>query len=160
MPKLSAGLLPYRRIDGDIEVLIGHPGGPMWSGRDAGAWSVLKGAREDDESELLEAARREFAEETGHPAPRGPFIGLGEVRMRSRKIVHAWAVEAEFDPSTLRSMRVEVEWPPRSGRLMSVPEIDRVAWCRPADARRLLNTAQALFVDRLLRALEGDRPVP
>jgi predicted NUDIX family NTP pyrophosphohydrolase len=160
MPKLSAGLLPYRRIDGDIEVLIAHPGGPMWSGRDTGAWSVLKGAPEDHELELIDAARREFAEETGHPAPDGPVIDLGEIRMRSRKVVHAWAVEGDFDPASLRSMRVEVEWPPRSGRHLSVPEIDRVAWCRPAEARRRLNAAQALFVDRLLLALGVDGPLP
>lgn len=160
MLKLSAGLLPYRRIGGDVEVLIAHPGGPMWSGRDAGAWSVIKGAPEDHELDLVVAARREFAEETGHPAPDGPLIDLGEIRMRSRKIVHAWGVEGDFDPATLRSMRVEVEWPPRTGRLLSVPEVDRVAWCRPPEARRRLNTAQAMFVERLLRALGVSEPSP
>ena len=155
MPKLSAGLILYRRVGDDVEVLVAHPGGPMWSGRDAGAWSVLKGAPEDHEADLLDAARREFAEETGHPAPDGPVIDRGEVRMRSRKVVHAFAVEGDFDPASLRSMRIEVEWPPRSGRRVNVPEVDRVAWCRPAEARRRLNLAQAAFVDRLLDALAG-----
>ena len=154
MPKLSAGLLLYRRRDDAVEVLVAHPGGPMWSGRDAGAWSILKGAPEDHETDLLDAARREFAEETGHPAPDGPVIDLGEVRMRSRKVVHGFAVEGDFNPATLHSMRIEIEWPPRSGRRVNVPEVDKVAWCGPADARRRLNAAQASFVDRLLRALE------
>lgn len=153
MGKLSAGLLLYRR-DGDIvEVLIAHPGGPVWARRDTAAWSIPKGAPLDHETDLLEAARREFEEETGHPPPAGAPLDLGEVRMRSGKTVHAWALEGDLDPSRLDSLAVEVEWPPRTGLTVVVPEIDRVVWARPAEARRRLNPAQAQFVDRLLAAL-------
>jgi predicted NUDIX family NTP pyrophosphohydrolase len=153
MPKLSAGLLLYRRVDDDdIEVLVAHPGGPIWARRDTGAWSIPKGAANDGES-LIDAAYREFEEETGHAAPVDGAIDLGEVRMRSGKVVHGWGVQGDLDPTRLRSMHVDVEWPPRSGTLVSVPEIDRVAWVRPSEARRRLNPAQAFFVDRLLQAL-------
>jgi predicted NUDIX family NTP pyrophosphohydrolase len=152
MAKLSAGLLLYRHSADAVEVLIAHPGGPVWARRDTGAWSLPKGAANDGEP-LLDAARREFREEIGLEAPGGSPIDLGEVRMRSGKTVHAWAVEGDLDPVRLRSMKVEVEWPPRSGRVTRVPEIDRVMWASPADARVRLNPAQAAFVDRLLRAL-------
>jgi predicted NUDIX family NTP pyrophosphohydrolase len=151
--KLSAGLLLYRRTGDGVEVLVAHPGGPIWARRDAGAWSLPKGAPLESETDLLATARREFEEETGHRPPDGPTIDLGEVRMRSGKVVHAYAVEGDFDPSTIRSMHADVEWPPRSGRRISVPEIDRVAWVEPAEARRRLNPAQAGFVDRLLGAV-------
>ena len=153
MPKISAGLLLFRRSDDGVEVLVAHPGGPMWARRDTGAWSVPKGAPHDDEADLLDAARREYREELGHEAPDGPVIDLGEVRMRSGKVVHAWAVEGDLDPRSISSMTVDLEWPPRSGRRIAVPEIDRVAWLRPGEARRRLNPAQAEFVDRLLRSL-------
>jgi predicted NUDIX family NTP pyrophosphohydrolase len=153
MPKLSAGLLLFRRTADGIEVLVAHPGGPMWARRDTGAWSLPKGAQEDHETDLYDSARREFHEETGHVAPDGPAIDLGEVRMRSGKVVHAWGIEGDLDPAALTSMEMDLEWPPHSGRTVRVPEIDRVAWLRPADARRKLNPAQAGFVDRLLQAL-------
>jgi len=153
MPKLSAGLLLFRRNGDGIEVLVAHPGGPMWAHRDMGAWSLPKGAPDDHEVDLLDAARREFREETGHEPPDGPYFDLGEVRMRSGKVVHAWAVEGDLDPTSIRSMTIELEWPPRSGRIVTVPELDRVAWLRPTDARRRLNPAQAGFVDRLLVVL-------
>jgi predicted NUDIX family NTP pyrophosphohydrolase len=152
MPKLSAGLLLFRRVDDGVEVLVAHPGGPIWARRDTGAWSLPKGAIDDGES-ALEAAYREFLEETGHPAPLTPSIDLGEVRMRSGKVVHGFGLEGDLDPNALRSMLVQVEWPPKSGRMVTVPEIDRVAWVRPGEARRRLNPAQATFVDRLLQAL-------
>jgi predicted NUDIX family NTP pyrophosphohydrolase len=152
MAKLSAGLLLYRRNGDDVQVLIAHPGGPIWSRRDAGAWSLPKGAPNDGEA-LFDTARREFQEETGHRPPDGQAIDLGEVRMRSGKTVHGWAVEGNLDPGTLRSMLVQVEWPPKTGRLITVPEIDRVFWADPSEAHRRLNPAQAEFVDRLLRAL-------
>ncbi len=153
MGKRSAGLLLYRRMGDTVEVLIAHPGGPIWARRDTAAWSVPKGAPLDSETDLLVAARREFEEETGHDAPGGQPIDLGEVRMRSGKVVHAWAYEGDLDPDRLRSMEVEVEWPPKTGQTVIVPEIDRVMWARPAEARRRLNPAQAEFVDRLLAAL-------
>lgn len=154
MGKRSAGLLLYRRSGDSVEVLIAHPGGPIWARRDTAAWSIPKGAPLDTEMDLLVAARREFEEETGQPAPDGQTpIDLGEVRMRSGKTVHAWAYEGNMDPANLTSLEVEVEWPPKTGLTVVVPEIDRVMWARPAEARRRLNPAQAEFVDRLLAAL-------
>lgn len=153
-PKRSAGLLLYRRTDGGIEILIAHPGGPFWAKRDEGAWTIPKGLIEDGESDL-EVARREFREETGHPAPIDGTFPLGEIQLRSGKIVAGWAAEGDLDPSAARSNLATVEWPPRSGRQIRIPEIDRVAWVSPAEAKRLLNPAQAAFVDRLLEALEG-----
>jgi len=153
MAKRSAGLLLYRRAGDAVEVLIAHPGGPIWARRDTAAWSIPKGAPLDSETDLLDAARREFEEETGHRPPDGPSIDLGEVRMRSGKTVRAWAMEGDLDPSRLHSLEVEIEWPPRTGQILVVPEIDRVLWARPPEARRRLNPAQAEFVDRLLAAL-------
>jgi predicted NUDIX family NTP pyrophosphohydrolase len=155
MAKLSAGLLLYRRSGGGVEVLVAHPGGPIWARRDAGAWSIPKGAPLQDEP-LESAARREFEEETGFRPPDRACLDLGEVRMRSGKIVHGFALEGDLDPSRIRSLRVDVEWPPRSGRMISVPEIDRVRWADPAEARRRLNQAQAALVDRLLERLTSD----
>jgi predicted NUDIX family NTP pyrophosphohydrolase len=150
--KRSAGLLLYRRAGPTIEVLIAHPGGPFWARRDEGAWTIPKGQIEDGE-EALGVARREFREETGHEPPAGATIALGEIELKSGKVVAGWAVEGDLDPDVARSNEFEVEWPPRSGRMIRVPEVDRVAWVSPAAARRLLNPAQAAFVDRLLEAV-------
>jgi predicted NUDIX family NTP pyrophosphohydrolase len=148
-------LLVYRRSNGaDIEVLVAHPGGPFWARRDEGAWTIPKGLIEDGESEL-DVALREFREETGHEPPSAATIALGEVQLKSGKTVVGWASEGDVDPAMAHSNQVEVEWPPRSGRRMTIPEIDRVAWVSPSDARRLLNPAQAAFVDRLVDALDG-----
>ncbi|HEX6946762.1 MAG TPA: NUDIX domain-containing protein [Acidimicrobiia bacterium] len=140
----SAGLLPFRRHDG-LEVLIGHPGGPFFAKQDNGAWSVIKGEIDPDEEPEL-AAAREFAEETGWPAPAGPWIPLGETRLKSRKIVIVYAVEHGFDPGDLRPGTFTM-W----GR--EFPELDRVAWFGPDEAKRRLNPAQAVFVDRLVEHL-------
>ena len=153
MPKLSAGLLLYRRRGDVVQVLVAHPGGPIWARRDAGAWSLPKGAPMDHEEDLFESAQREFEEETGHRPPDAAAIDLGEVRMRSGKVVHGFAIEGDLDPARLTSMSVEVEWPPRSGRRIQVPEIDRVLWADPPEAHRRLNAAQSAFVDRLLVVL-------
>src|SRR6266508_2288474 len=158
MPKRSAGLLLYRQGDGGIEVLLAHPGGPFWQARDGGAWSVPKGEVEPGEVPL-EVARREFEEETGHPPPDGECLPLGTVQLKSGKVVEGWACRGELDPATALSNRTSVEWPPRSGRLIEIPEIDRVEWFSPVEARHRLNPAQVAFVDRLEEALiETGRP--
>jgi predicted NUDIX family NTP pyrophosphohydrolase len=150
--KRSSGLLLYRRDGAGIEVLLAHPGGPFWLNRDAGAWSIPKGEVEPGEEEL-DVARREFHEETGHPSPAGPCLSLGEVRLKSGKFVMGWACEGDLDSRTAISNTTTVEWPPRSGLRITIPEVDRVEWFEPDEARRRLNPAQAAFVDRLLERL-------
>jgi predicted NUDIX family NTP pyrophosphohydrolase len=142
----SAGLLPYRLVDGP-ELLIAHPGGPYFARRDNGWWSIVKGIVEADESDL-ETAAREFEEETGWPAPPGPWLDLGETVLKSRKTVSAYAVEAELDPEKLVPGLVVIAGRP-------FPEIDRVAWMRPEQARVKLNPAQGVFIDRLLSHLSA-----
>jgi predicted NUDIX family NTP pyrophosphohydrolase len=149
----SAGILMFRRAGAGIEVLIVHPGGPLWARRDDGAWSLPKGEYEPGE-EPLEAARREFEEETGAPAPDGPGLALGEVRLKSGKRVIAWALEGDLDATAIRSNTFAMQWPPRSGRIREFPEVDRGEWVTPARARVKLNSAQAEFVDRLVDMLE------
>lgn len=156
--KKSAGLLMYRhRPGGALQVLLAHPGGPFWQARDEGAWTLPKG--EYDESEpALAAAQREFMEETGFPVTP-PFIALGEVVQKSGKHITAWAFSGECEPSALRCNSFEMEWPPRSGRRQSYPEIDRVEWLEPGEARRKINPAQRALLDRLEQALAaGDTP--
>ncbi len=146
--KKSAGLLMYRRNDaGDLEVLLAHPGGPYWRGKDNGAWTLPKGEYDGTE-EALAAARREFQEETGL-APEQPFLPLGEIVQESGKHIAAWAFAGDFNPSGLRSNTFEIEWPPRSGRRQSFPEIDRVDWFTLEDARHKLNPAQIALIARL-----------
>ncbi|MBR1300603.1 NUDIX domain-containing protein [Bradyrhizobium sp. AUGA SZCCT0042] len=147
----SAGLLLFRKRDSDIQFLLGHPGGPFWSRKDAGAWSIPKGLISPGE-EPLAAARREFAEETGHH-PTGDFIPLGAVKQAGGKVVHAWAVQGDWDPAGLRSNTFEMEWPPRSGRRQAFPELDRAAWFNVYEARLKILNGQVLFIDRLLEAL-------
>jgi predicted NUDIX family NTP pyrophosphohydrolase len=149
----SAGLLLFRTREGTLEVLLGHPGGPFFVRKDDGHWSVLKGEFTPGE-EPQDVARREFAEETGHPAPAGPLIELGEVRQRSGKVVYAWAAEGDLDPARAVSNTFDLEWPPRSGRIGTFPEIDRVAWFDLETAATKIIGAQAAFLDRLRGALE------
>jgi predicted NUDIX family NTP pyrophosphohydrolase len=151
--RTSAGILLWRRGDGRLEVLLGHPGGPFFARKDAGVWSILKGETAADDEDLELLARREFEEETGHVAPDGPAIALGEVRQAGGKVVHCWALEGELDPERASSNTFEMEWPPRSGETQEFPEIDRVAWFDLATARAKLNAAQAAFLDRLEDAL-------
>ena len=146
--KKSAGLLMYRRTAaGTLEVLLAHPGGPYWKAKDEGAWTLPKGEYEATE-EALAAARREFAEETGFEAVP-PFLPLGEIVQKSGKRITAWAFAGDCDPSRLVSNEFEIEWPPRSGRKQSYPEIDRVAWFGLDEARRKMNAAQGALLDRL-----------
>jgi predicted NUDIX family NTP pyrophosphohydrolase len=144
---VSAGLLLYRRANGRIEVLLGHLGGPFFARKDAGAWGIPKGEVEPGE-DLLAAAKREFAEETGL-APAGPLLALGSVTQKSGKVVHAWAAEGDFDPANLQSNTFELEWPRGSGKLKRFPELDRVMWFDVDTARTKINAAQAAFLDRL-----------
>jgi predicted NUDIX family NTP pyrophosphohydrolase len=144
----SAGLLLHRTRDGRREVLLVHPGGPFWKRRDDGAWSIPKGEIERDEAPV-DVARREFREELGHDAPRGELAPLGSVRQAGGKVVHAWAAEGDLDATRLDSASFEMEWPPRSGRRATFPEVDRAEWFDLETARRKILEAQRAFIDRL-----------
>jgi predicted NUDIX family NTP pyrophosphohydrolase len=140
--------LLHRGRGNALEVLLVHPGGPFWARRDAGAWSIPKGEYEGGE-DALQAARREFAEELGVPAPDGSADDLGEVRQKSGKVVHAWALHGDLDASRVHSNTCEIEWPPRSGRRIEIPEVDRAEWFGLEQAREKINPAQAELLDRL-----------
>ena len=146
-PRRSAGILLYRRSP-DLQVLLAHMGGPFWQRKDAGAWTIPKGEPAEGEDGLA-TAEREFAEELGLPVPAGPRIDLGEVRQSGGKIVHIWAVEGELDPEAMSPGTFEMEWPPRSGRRETFPEVDRAAWLSPERAAELILTAQRDFLTRL-----------
>jgi predicted NUDIX family NTP pyrophosphohydrolase len=152
MAATSAGLLVYRREASGLQVLLGHPGGPFWAKRDAGAWSLPKGEHGPDELPLA-AARREFEEELGIAPPDAPVLDLGTTRLKSGKVIRAFAVEGDLDPATISPGEFDMEWPPRSGRTGRFPEIDRVEWFFPDEARTRLNPAQAVFLDRLAAAV-------
>jgi predicted NUDIX family NTP pyrophosphohydrolase len=147
----SAGLLMFRRAQSGAEVLLAHPGGPFWSRRDEAAWTLPKGEIGPDEDPLA-AARREFAEETGFESA-APFLPLGELRQKSGKRITAWAFEGDADPALLVSNRFELEWPPRSGRMQSFPEVDRLGWFDLVAARQKLLPGQAPFIDVLQELL-------
>jgi predicted NUDIX family NTP pyrophosphohydrolase len=150
--KKSAGLLMFRRTTGGAaQVLLAHPGGPFWQRKDSGAWTLPKGEYEDPE-EPLAAALREWAEETGFAAAP-PYLPLGEVTQKNGKRVTAWAFEGACDPAALKCNTFEIEWPPKSGRVQSFPEIDRVEWFDLAQAREKIHPAQAAFLDRLQQLL-------
>lgn len=153
MPKTSAGLLLYRLSSGRLEVLLGHPGGPLWTHKDEGIWSIPKGEFKSGE-EPLAAARREFAEETGF-APAGGLIPLEPLVMPSGKTIYAWAVQGEFDPADLRSNAFSMEWPPNSGRRQEFPELDRVAWFVLEAAYQKILRGQAGFLTQLWGKIEG-----
>jgi predicted NUDIX family NTP pyrophosphohydrolase len=152
MPQLSAGLLLYRCHQGRLEVLLAHPGGPYNVGRNAGVWSIPKGLIEPGEADLA-AALREFEEETGL-RPQGPFLPLPTARYQSGKLVLAWAVAGDCDPSTLTSNTFEIEWPPRSGQRQSFSEVDRAAFFSIEEARRMILPAQESLLDALVSLLE------
>ena len=154
MVRNSAGIVLYRRTaTGRLEVLLGHPGGPYWEARDEGAWGIPKGEMEPGE-EPLSVARREFEEETGHAAPVGGEIALGDIRKKSGKVVSAWAVEGDLDPATAHSNTFPLEWPPRSGSYIDVPEFDRLDWFTRDEARDKMRGAEWPLVERLIAALE------
>ncbi|MBW8684587.1 NUDIX domain-containing protein [Chitinophaga rhizophila] len=147
MAKQSAGILLYRRRGGELEVFLGHPGGPFWAKKDLGSWSVPKGEYEEGE-EPLHAAIREFEEETGY-RPAGDFIPLTTIRQKGHKVVRCWAVEGDMDPAAMISNLFEMEWPPRSGKMKSFPEIDRGGWFTLAEAREKILERQRSFIDEL-----------
>ncbi|MFF3213257.1 NUDIX domain-containing protein [Streptomyces sp. NPDC002886] len=154
--KRSAGLLLFRRHPGaEVEILLGHMGGPLWERRDAGAWAIPKGEYGPEES-ARDAARREFEEEVGLPPPDGPYLPLGEVRMTSGKLVTIWAVRADLDPALAVHGTFTMEWPPKSGRMEEFPELDRVEWFTPQVARTKLVVSQIPFVERLLDVLANE----
>ena len=145
--KHSAGLIMFRVRDSVLEALLVHPGGPFWQRKDIGAWTIPKGEI-DDAADPLATAQREFEEETGLK-PTGPFSPLGSVTLKSGKVIYAWTFRGDCDPSTIRSNLVEIEWPPRSGRRITIPEIDRAAFFNLREASQKLNPAQVPFLTRL-----------
>jgi predicted NUDIX family NTP pyrophosphohydrolase len=151
---VSAGVLLFRRRHGGIELLLAHQGGPFWKTKDAGHWTIPKGEVEPGET-WLDVARREFAEETGTDLEINDTLPLGEITQKSGKVVVAWGIEGDLDPASAHSNTFSIEWPPRSGQLQSFPEIDRVEWFEPAEARHRLKAAQVPFIDRLEAALQG-----
>ena len=148
--KSTAGLLLYRRR-GELEVLLVHPGGPFWAKKDEGAWSLPKGEFEAGE-EPLQAAKREFAEETGFSVD-GKFLPLDPVQQRGGKTIYAWAIEGDCDAAQARSNLFSLEWPPKSGRMQEFPEVDRAQWFTIPEARRRINAAQVGLLDQLLSAI-------
>ena len=150
MPNRSAGLVMFRRLK-ELEVFLVHPGGPIWAKKNEGAWTIPKGEYEEDENPLA-AARREFEEETGFKAA-GSFLDLGTIRQKSGKRVVAWAFEGDCDPANLKSNTCEIEWPPRSGRRLEIPEIDRGRWFSLEEAKQYIREEQPPLLDNLWRAL-------
>ncbi|WP_254509995.1 NUDIX domain-containing protein [Anatilimnocola floriformis] len=151
MPRNSAGLLLYRMRDGALEVLLVHPGGPFFKNKEEGAWTIPKGEINDGE-DVLAAACREFAEETGLQ-PAGDFLSLAKIKQKSGKVVHAWSVAGEFDPTQLVSNTFQIEWPPKSGKQMEFPEVDRAGWFPLAEARLKMNPAQVAWLDELSKKI-------
>jgi predicted NUDIX family NTP pyrophosphohydrolase len=154
MAKRSAGILMYKRADAGLRVLLVHPGGPYWAKKDLGAWSIPKGEH-GEEDDPLACAIREFAEETGL-TPRGDFRPLGRLVQAGGKIVTAFAVEGDLDPRAIKSNTFEIEWPPRSGRRRSFPEVDRADWFALPEARRKILPSQQAFIERLAAAGRHD----
>jgi predicted NUDIX family NTP pyrophosphohydrolase len=151
MARQSAGILMFRRTGGRPEVLLVHPGGPFWAKKDDGAWSIPKGLYEERENPLA-AARREFEEETGC-IPDGEFLALGSFKQPSNKTIVAWAIESDFDLAKFKSNLFAMEWPPRSGRTQQFPEVDRIAWFEPDEAKRKILKGQAPILATLLNRL-------
>jgi predicted NUDIX family NTP pyrophosphohydrolase len=152
MPKLSAGLIVYKHTKDRIEVFLAHPGGPFWAKKDAGAWSIPKGEYTEDE-EVLAAAKREFAEEIGVPAPEGDFIELGDVKYGNKRVT-AWAVQGQVNPAELKSNLVTLQWPPKSGQTIEFSEVDKAAWFTLDKAKQKLVKGQVSFIERLAEKLQ------
>jgi predicted NUDIX family NTP pyrophosphohydrolase len=155
MKKASAGILLFRRRNGEVEVFLVHPGGPFWAKKDLGAWSIPKGEYGPEE-DALAAARREFKEETGLTAPDSRTDSLGIVRLASGKVVAAWAVEGTCDAERIRSNTFSLEWPPKSGQMQEFPEIDRAGWFSVPTAHQKIHSAQRVFLERLSELLQTE----
>ena len=153
MTKRSAGLLMFRRKGAEAEVFLVHPGGPFWAAKDAGAWMIPKGEYAEGE-DPLDSAKREFREETGFE-PRGEFMELGTFKQSGGKLVTAWAFEGDCDPAALVSNTCQIEWPPRSRRMIEIPEVDRGAWFALNAARTAILKSQLPFLDALVQALKS-----
>jgi len=147
MPKRSAGLLMFHTSNDQLEVFLVHPGGPLWAKKDKGAWTIPKGEYEPEENPLV-AARREFEEESGFQAT-GEFVDLGSIKQKSGKVVNAWAFEGDCDPAKLASNTCEIEWPPRSGHRLEIPEVDRGRWFSTNEASEYIREEQREFLQRL-----------
>lgn len=154
MVKRSAGILLYRKARGGVEVLLAHPGGPFWARKDEGSWSIAKGEYDETE-DALTAAKRELREETGIVVS-GELVALGTYRQPSGKLVAAWAAEGDFDPRNLQSNICRIEWPPKSGRFLDIPEVDRVEWFPIADASTKITKGQVPIVEALARKLGAE----
>lgn len=151
MPKQSAGILLYKNTITDLQIFLVHPGGPFFKNKDEGSWSIPKGEFLDDE-EPLSAAKREFQEETSQSID-GNFTTLGAVKLKSGKMVHAWAIEGDIDHETIVSNVFELEWPPRSGKMIIIPEVDRAGWFDVVIAKQKINPAQVFFIEKLVESL-------
>jgi predicted NUDIX family NTP pyrophosphohydrolase len=159
MKKFSAGILAFRNINGQVEVMLAHHGGPFWAKKDNGAWSVIKGEYDENEA-AFDAAKREFKEETSHEAPEGEYIDLGEFARKDGKTIKVWAVEADYDPKTIISNTFDLEWPPKSGKIQQFPENDRSDWFTLSNATLKLSSGQSIFIERLAEKLNVDKQQP
>jgi predicted NUDIX family NTP pyrophosphohydrolase len=154
MHKLSAGLLLYRRDKAALGVFLVHPGGPYWTNKDLGAWSIPKGEYDVGEDPLA-AAKREFEEETGFAPPIGELNSLSEIKLSSGKVITAWAVEGDCDADAIRSNMFSMEWPPKSGKMQEFPEVDRAAWFTLPEANEKIHPSQREFLTRLAAELKN-----
>jgi predicted NUDIX family NTP pyrophosphohydrolase len=163
MKKQSGGVLLYRQIDTEYQVLLAHPGGPFWAKKDVAAWSIPKGETEEGET-LLDAARREFQEEMGAPVPEGELIELGTFKQSSSKDVTIWMLRADFDLARFKSQLITIEWPPKSGQQLEIPENDKATWMRLPEAQLKLFAYQVpileAFCDRLGITADPPQIVP
>jgi len=155
MGKQSAGILLYRLKDHRPEVFLVHPGGPFWSKKDAGVWSIPKGEMEEEE-EALKVAFREFKEETGYEL-EGDFTPLQPIKQKSGKIVYAWTGEGDVDENKIISNNFEIEWPPKSGKMKSFPEVDRAGWFQLNEAREKINPGQVPLLEELIDFLKSKK---
>jgi predicted NUDIX family NTP pyrophosphohydrolase len=157
MAKFSAGILVFRYQSSQVEVLLAHPGGPYWAKKDNGSWSIIKGEYGQDEK-AFDAAKREFKEETSHDAPDSEYLDLGETKRKDGKNIRTWAVESDFDTTKFKSNTFEIEWPPKSGKMMEYPENDRAEWFSLDEAIVKINKDQIVFLKRLAEILNLKQP--